>query len=112
MYRVMVDENEHFMDDDARWTLGRFESLEDAEAACRRLVDASLSEHFQPGMSAKALFNSYVSYGDDPFIIAEQGPAPSFSARGYAQDRAVAMCGPQSFGAAMESRDKFQPPRG
>ncbi len=107
MYLVMVDENEHFMDEDSRWTLGRFESLEDAEAACRRLVDASLSEHFQAGMSATALFNSYMNYGDDPFIIPEQGPRPAFSARGYAQERAAAMCeASQSLGSAIEGGDK------
>lgn len=95
-FRVLVDDNSHFMDDDERWTLGVYDTAEEALAACRRLVDASLAEGFEPGMSADALFGHYKAYGDDPFItsIDGQGTAPVFSAWQYAEERAKAMCEP------------------
>ena len=71
MYVVKVDENGRHMDEDARWTLGQFETFDEAEAACRRLVNDCLAEAFEPGMTMAALVTAYRMFGDDPFIVTE-----------------------------------------
>ena len=91
-YVVRVDDNFRFMDDEARWTLGRFADCEAAVAACRRMVDACLEEAYTPGMTADALLSRYQHFGDDPFIVALDGhPACPFSAWAYANERARLM---------------------
>ena len=85
-YLVLVDDNFHYMDADERWTLGRFETLDEAIAVCKQQVDECLGEYFQPGMSAEALYSQYTSFGDDPFIIGSSQRIP-FSAWDYAKQR-------------------------
>jgi hypothetical protein len=99
-YTVMVDDNFHYMDQDERWQYGTFASADEAIAACRHLVEQSLTEHYKPGMTAGELCAQYTSFGDDPFVIAPEGcEKVSFSARDYASERAEAMC-TQAPGAA------------
>ncbi len=93
MFVVKVDENGRHMDEDARWTLGRFETFEEAEAACRKLVDDCLAEAFEPGITMAALVTAYRMFGADPFIVTEAEIPRPFSAWDYAQHRAVEMCG-------------------
>jgi tetratricopeptide (TPR) repeat protein len=62
MYRVMVDDNFHFMDESERYTLGEFKTLETAIAACRNFVDRDLDHFFKPGMTAKELYSYYTSF--------------------------------------------------
>jgi hypothetical protein len=40
----MVDDNFHYMDDEDRYELGIFSTIEEAIAACKRIVDADLTE--------------------------------------------------------------------
>jgi hypothetical protein len=42
MYRVMVDDNFHYMDEDERFEHGSFPTAEEAIAACKRIVDEIL----------------------------------------------------------------------
>ncbi len=65
---------------------------------CRRLVDLSLKEGYEPGMTAKALFGYYKSFGDDPFIVTIEGSDESakFSAWDYARERCRSMAMGQS----------------
>jgi hypothetical protein len=96
MYRVLVDDNFDFMDEDDRWELGTFATAEGAVAACRALVDKNLARHFVPGMAAAQLYDLYVAEGDDPFIVAGPGEASvKFSAWEYAQERAEQICSAQ-----------------
>ncbi|MGO9006742.1 MAG: hypothetical protein ACLQIQ_09260 [Beijerinckiaceae bacterium] len=93
MYRVMVDDNFDYMDEDDRWELGAFATAEEAVAACRALVDKDLARHFKPGMAAAELYELYVDFGDDPFIVATPGePKIAFSAWDYAKRRAEDIC--------------------
>ena len=94
-YRVMVDDNFHYMDSDERWEHGTYETLEPALAACRGIVDRSLDEESRPGISADALFERYVRFGDDPFIVVLDGADDSatFSAWSYAKERCRVICG-------------------
>lgn len=95
MYRVLVDDNYHFMDESERYTLGEFSSLEEAITNARKIVDEFLFSEFKPGMTAAALFQRYVTFGEDPYIIPlgdEDEGADNFSAWGYAQQRADELC--------------------
>jgi hypothetical protein len=93
-YRVKVDDNFHFMDEDERTEIGIFDSGDEALAACREVVEKSLRHHYKSGMSAAALFEQYKSFGDDPFIVAEGTDVKiEFSAWGYAESRCPAICG-------------------
>ena len=67
-YRVLVDDNAHYMDLDTRWVRGEYDSIEEALLVCRALVEISLAEHFRAGMSAEELQRAYRADGDDPFI--------------------------------------------
>jgi len=93
-YRVLVDDNYHYMDPGERYEQGTYDNVEDALAACRRLVDLSLREGYQPGMTPEALFGYYKSFGDDPFIVVTGGSEDraKFSAWNYARERCRSMC--------------------
>jgi hypothetical protein len=91
-FKVMVDDNFHYMDEDERSEHGTFATLDAAVAACRALVDRSLRASWKPGMSADDLYEQYVAFGDDPFIVAPPGVASGaalFSAHTYARERSA-----------------------
>jgi hypothetical protein len=93
-YRVMVDENSHYQDPESRWTLGTFDTAEQALAACRKMVDDDLMILHKPGMAADALLTGYRALGDDPFIVPlDCAAAVEFSAWDYAEERSRAICG-------------------
>jgi hypothetical protein len=86
-YKVLVDDNFHYIDESERYTHGQFDTLEAAIAACKRIVDASLDEEFRPGITAERLLSRYTSFGLDPFVVgADVGSVP-FSAWEYAKAR-------------------------
>lgn len=91
-YTVMVDDNFHYMDEDERYEHGNFATADEALAACHTIVQRSLDEHFKPGMSAVRLYELYLSFGEDPFIIPVEADKVDFSARDFAWTRAQAMC--------------------
>jgi hypothetical protein len=95
LYKVMVDDNFHYMDEDERWELGSFASADEALAACRELVDESLVEEYRDGATAEQLFDRYASFGDEPFVVALDGaPKLDFSARTYAERRVRELTAP------------------
>jgi hypothetical protein len=85
-YRVLIDDNFHYMDEDERYEHGQFDSLEAAIAACKHIVDAFLEESYTPGMTAASLYDSYTAFGQDPFIVGGEGGV-LFSAWDYAKAR-------------------------
>ena len=95
-FRVRVDDNYHYMDEDARTTLGDFQTLGAAIAAAKALVDDFLTSAYRPGLTAEELFHEYTGFGEDPFI---EGPGLSgvpFSAWDYARQRCAQLCAPPS----------------
>ena len=104
-YRVLVDDNYHYMDESERWALGEYATYAQALAACQRLVDACLEEGYAPGKTAEALYGYYTMFGDDPFIV-ELSDSPDtssgFSAWTYARARCEELC----------SRPPQEPPPG
>jgi hypothetical protein len=91
-YKVLLDDNFHYMDEDERTEHGEFESLEAAVAACRRIVDEFLLSTYTPGMSAEALYDHYTGFGTDPFIVGGEA-RNDFSAWDYARRRCKEICG-------------------
>jgi hypothetical protein len=93
-FRVLIDDNFHYMDEGHRLEFGTFDTLAEAVAACRRIVDEWLLSHHKPGMKASELFDLYVGFGEDPFVVPAVGSiATNFSAWDYAQERAHVLCG-------------------
>lgn len=90
-YRLIVDDNFHYMDPDERREQGSFSTLEAAIQAAKRIVDDHLQTAHTPGMSAQALLESYQSFGEDPWISAPEGGVP-FSAWDYARRRCEEIC--------------------
>lgn len=91
-FTVFVDDNFHYLDESERYELGRFPTLATAISAAQRLVDDYLAAAYRPGMSAEALLQSYISFGEDPFIIAANGEKVEFSAQTYARQRCEEIC--------------------
>ena len=90
LYTVYIDDNFHYMDEDARTKHGEYSTLAEAVQACKAIVDACLTRAYEPGMAARKLYEGYVAAGDDPFIV---GPGAGFSAWTYARQRCEALCG-------------------
>ena len=91
-YVVLVDDNFHYMDEDERYRHGKFSDAGVAIEHCRQIVDEYLESALKPGMSADELWDSYKSFGEDPFIQS-LGVAPvRFSAWDYAHGRCADLC--------------------
>ena len=88
-YKVLVDDNYDYMDQDRRYEYGVFPTAKEAVAACKGIVDSNLNHFMKPGMTASELYDGYTGFGDDPFIVcvnANDEPV-SFSAWDYAKER-------------------------
>lgn len=89
-YKVMVDDNFHYMEEDERFTHGEFETLEQAIEACKKIVNDFLEHAYTPGATAEKLYEHYISFGEDPWISGGEGVA--FSAWTYAKQRCAEIC--------------------
>ena len=90
-YTLYVDDNYHYMDESERIKSGDFGSLSKAIAKAKRIVDGYLAEAHKVGMTAEKLYDSYITFGEDPFIVG--GPPESdFSAWDYAKERCEEIC--------------------
>ena len=94
-FTVVIADNFHYMDESEKYEHGKFETLEDAIAASKRIVDEFLVSALQPGITADALYSQYTSFGDDPYIIGANEPGVPFSAWSYAKARCSELCGSQ-----------------
>ncbi|MGH7563267.1 MAG: hypothetical protein ACREK5_02455 [Gemmatimonadota bacterium] len=90
MYEVVVADNYHYQDEEYECPAGRFRTWEEAMKRCMEIVDESLRHLHEPGISAEQLWNQYVMFGEDPFIV----PAGDerFSAWEYARDQCAELC--------------------
>lgn len=78
-------------DSSGNYTWGRYETYEEAVAKAKYIVDLCLTEQYKPGITADALYMTFVMYGDTPMIIGH-GPGETFSGRDYAKQRAIEIC--------------------
>ena len=60
------------------------------DAAAQARVEACLKEFFTPIISAEDLFQQWSLFGEDVFLIPDEGEPP-FSAMAYAKERSHAM---------------------
>ncbi|HVF99576.1 MAG TPA: hypothetical protein VND68_07045, partial [Chloroflexia bacterium] len=67
-YRVLVNENSHYMDEAERYPAGEYGSCEAAMSKCRHIVDSFLVASYRPSMTAGQLLELYTTFGEDPFI--------------------------------------------
>ena len=91
-FKVMVDDNYHYMDESERYTHGSFASVDEALVACKKIVDECLQSAHKPGMSADELYKSYTMFGDDPFILPSSGAGHAYSSWAYAKEKCKEMC--------------------
>lgn len=98
-YRVLVDDDFHYRDESERYELGEFETLEEAVAACKRVVDEFLMSNYRPGMTAAELYTQYALFGEDSFVVYSGQQTVPFSARDYASRRVEQICHGQDSGA-------------
>ena len=89
-FELFVDDNYHYLDEESRCKVSSFASYSEALARAKAIVDEFLEGSPQPGMTSKELFEGYVGFGKDPFIV----PAgePHFSAWDYARARCMELC--------------------
>jgi hypothetical protein len=92
-FTVLIADNFHYMDESENYEHGKFETLESAIAAAKRIVDEFLVSALKPGMTAEELYSQYTSFGDDPYIIGSSEPKVPFSAWNYAKARCSELCG-------------------
>lgn len=92
-YRVFVDDNFHYMDDEYRYQKGTYGDWESAVAVCKRIVDDFLEVNYKPRMESQELWRQYRDFGEDPFILGPDPDAQGFSAWNYAKERSKEICG-------------------
>jgi hypothetical protein len=90
-YKVLVDDNFNYMDEDSRYTHGSYDNAEEAIAAAQSIVDSSLESLYKEGFTADQLFEQYKSLGEDPFITPKDNSV-SFSAWDYAREKCKELC--------------------
>lgn len=90
-YIVRAEENSHYDDEEARWTIGEYDDAEEALAAAKRVIDEDLTASYKPGATADHLFSQYCTFGIDTFIVGGD-PACKFSGRDYARQRVREIC--------------------
>jgi hypothetical protein len=97
-YTVLVDEHSYYQDERERYEHGAFATCDEAILACQHIVDAFLARQYQPGMMAAELYRLYTTFGENPFIQADDAdpdtPAGRFSAWEYARLRCELLCAP------------------
>lgn len=95
-YKILIDDNFHFMDENHRYEWKSFSAMEEAIAECKRIVDSDLVGFLKPGITATELYDLYETFGDDPFIVAvDPNDQPvHFSAWEYAKERSGALTSP------------------
>jgi hypothetical protein len=91
VYRLFVDDNFRFMDDEARDPSGLFFDYRVALGVAKGIVYGSLDENYEPGMSAGELMGRYLYFGESAFIVPTPEGEPYFSAREYAKAMAEEM---------------------
>lgn len=91
-YEIWVRDNFHYMDASEQYSHGAWGTQEEAEAECRRMVEADLRHLYAPGMSSKELYEQYMSFGEDPNVVGGTQAEPRFSAWNYAKARCEVIC--------------------
>ena len=90
-YVVKMGDNFHYTDESEDYELGAYSTFEQAVNAAKAEIDRFLLSAHKPEMTADDLYDSYTSFGEDPFIVSKAGPC-EFSAWNYAEQRCREIC--------------------
>lgn len=66
-WTVYIDDNFHYMDEDARLTRGSYATLDEAVAVCMDITRRSVAEH-------SGTAGGYAMFGDDPWVSPQPSP--------------------------------------
>jgi hypothetical protein len=75
--------------------IGEYDSLPDAIAAAKRLVDGYLRREYKPGMEPRSLISRYQEQGEHPYIFRDDDTTfnvPGFNHLHYATARSSDVC--------------------
>src|SRR5258705_1187956 len=72
-YRVLINDNAHYMDEGERADHGVFANGDEAVAACKEIVDDELNTMWKPGMTAKELYRLYVAFPPSRYATSRAG---------------------------------------
>lgn len=92
-YKILIDDNFHYMDESERTTGPTLTTREEAIAEAKKIVDESLRwerRQCQNPHNPSEIFARYRSFGEDPFIVSEDEEC-SFSAWEYAKERSASI---------------------
>ena len=92
-FKVQVDDNFHYTDETERYTEGVYKEYWVAKKKCIDIVDEFLQSHYEPGMTAEKLYETYTMFGEDPFITPSVPTEHPFSAWDFAKIRSRELCG-------------------
>lgn len=88
-FTVWVDDNFQYMDESERYKQGEYDILEEAIAACKKVVETSVV--YKPGATADDLYGEYIMFGEEPFIEGDT-EFDTFNARKYAKEYFQNLC--------------------
>lgn len=81
-HKVFVDDNFHYSDESERYSVGAYDSLEEALDKCKEITIKSLEDFYETGITAEKLSAQWSMFGEDPFIVGADESVP-FSARKF-----------------------------
>ena len=85
-YVVKVDDNFHQGDESERYTLGDYDTREQAISACKQKVEEYFENIKKGEYPFAEIWEGYLLYGEDPFI-ANDDCTERFSAWEYAKEK-------------------------
>jgi len=87
-YKVYIDDNFHYMDESERIFHGLYTTCESAISECEQIVDDCLKNSYKKDMTAIQLYESFIGFGDDPFILSDDKTC-DFDSSAYAKMQSV-----------------------
>ncbi len=90
---VKASDNSRFDSTENDYLYGAFATYEEAYARCEEIVEDFLLSNKTQGMSAEELFHHYISFGEEPYIVAVDGSeCVPFPAIVYAKEQSTQIC--------------------
>lgn len=97
-FKVRIHELFHFADESEMYTWGEYDTLTEAVAECKRIIDDQLPKAYKEGLTPEKLYEGFMMFGDEPYILAPTdytwGPDDEdINAISYFKARACEICG-------------------
>lgn len=96
-FKVRIHDLHHFADPEYEYSAGTFDTLEEAVAECKKIIEEQLPKAYKEGMTPQKLYSDFIHWGEEPYIVAPGyiwGPDdPDINAIAYFKERACEICG-------------------